>query len=355
MKVGIFDHVDRTGEALRDFYEHRLRVCEVYDREGFHCYHIAEHHSTPLGLAPSPSVFLSAVAQRTTRLRLAPLVYLLPFYHPLRLIEEIAMLDHLSGGRFEIGVGRGISPIEGGFYGIEPAESAARYAELLAIVTAGLRERELTFNGAYYSFAGVPLEIAPLQNPFPPFWYGVHAPESAERAARAGFNIVTNEGPERTAAVAAAYRAEWQRAAGVPAVMPEIGIVRHIVVAPTDAQARMLATTAYARWHQSFYHLFRRYTTDASHNKAADLPAAVAVGTAIVGSPDTVAAALREQFAASGFTYLLGQFAFGDLAFDDTVRSIELFAREVLPVVRALDGVSPGQDPERGSVVWGQR
>jgi alkanesulfonate monooxygenase SsuD/methylene tetrahydromethanopterin reductase-like flavin-dependent oxidoreductase (luciferase family) len=348
MKVGIFDHVDRNGEALRDFYEHRLRVCEVYDREGFHCYHIAEHHATPLGLAPSPSVFLSAAAQRTTRLRLAPLVYLLPFYHPLRLIEEIAMLDHLSGGRYEIGVGRGISPIEGGFYGIDPAESAARYAELLAIVTAGLRERELTFNGAFYSFEGVPLELAPLQDPFPPFWYGVHAAESAERAARAGFNIVTNEGPERTAELVAAARA-------VPGVMPEIGVVRHIVVAPTDAQARELATAAYACWHRSFFHLFRRYTTNSSHHKAPDLAAAVAAGTAIVGSPDTVAAALREQFAASGFTYLLGQFAFGDLAFDDTVRSIELFARHVLPVVRELEPAAGGQDPERGSVVWGER
>jgi len=342
MKVGIFDHVDRNGAALRDFYEQRLRITEVYDRFGFYCYHVAEHHSTPLGVAPSPSVYLSAVAQRTTRLRLAPLVYLLPFYHPLRLIEEICMLDQLSGGRFEIGVGRGISPIEAGFYGVDPAESAEQYAELLAIVTAGLRQSELTFAGRHYTFEGVPLELAPLQNPFPPFWYGVHAPESAERAARAGFNVVTNEGPQRTAAVAAAYRAEWQRAPGVPAVMPEIGVVRHIVVAPTDAEARSLATAAYACWHQSFNHLFRRYAKSTSHSKAADLAGALLEGTAIVGSPDTVTAALAEQIAASGFTYLLGQFAFGDLAFADTVRSIELFARHVMPVL---------EDRERGSVV----
>ncbi|HEV8021302.1 MAG TPA: LLM class flavin-dependent oxidoreductase [Candidatus Lustribacter sp.] len=344
MKIGIFDHVDRTGEPLRDFYEQRLRICELYDREGLYCYHVAEHHSTPLGLAPAPSVYLSAVAQRTKRLRLAPLVYLLPFYHPLRLIEEICMLDQLSGGRYEIGVGRGISPIEAGFYGVDTAESGEQYAEILAIVQAGLRERNLTFSGKHYSFDDVPLEIAPLQSPFPPFWYGVHAAESAERAARAGFNVVTNEGPERTASVAAAYRAAWQSAPGVPAVMPEIGVVRHIVVAATDAEAVALAEPAYARWHHSFFHLFRRYMANSSHNKAPDLAGAIAAGTAVVGSPDTVATVLLRQWADSGFTYLLGQFAFGDLAFADTVRSVELFARHVMPVL---------QDTARGAVVRG--
>ena len=339
MKVGIFDHVDRNGESVRDFFEHRLRLCEVYDREGFYCYHPAEHHSTPLGLAPSPGVYLSAVAQRTMRLRLAPLVYLLPFYHPLRLIEEICLIDQLSGGRYEIGVGRGIAPVEAAFYGIDRDEAAGRYAELLAIVTAGLRERELSFSGKYYSFDAVPLELAPLQVPFPRYWYGVHALESAQRAARAGFNVVTNEGPAQSAAVAAAYRAEWGAAAGTDA-MPDIGVVRHIVVAETDAQAHALAEPAYARWHESFYRLHRRYGLRAAHDKAADLAAAIAEGTAIVGSPDTVAVALGEQIRACGFTYLLGQFAFGDLAFAENVRSIELFARHVMPRL---------QDPEPGA------
>ena len=73
---------------------------------------MSEHHSTPLNLTPSPSVFLAAVAQRTKRLRLGALVYVLPAHHPLRLAEEICMLDHLSHGRAEIGVGRGVSPFE---------------------------------------------------------------------------------------------------------------------------------------------------------------------------------------------------------------------------------------------------
>ena len=127
LSFGVFDHLDASGAPLRDFYEDRLKLTELYDRLGFYCYQVAEHHSTPLGMAPSPSIFLSAVAQRTKRLNFGPLVYTLPLYHPIRLIEEICMLDQMSGGRFQFGVGKGISPIEVGFYGLDP--------EKLALVT----------------------------------------------------------------------------------------------------------------------------------------------------------------------------------------------------------------------------
>ena len=93
MDYGVFDHLDRGDLPLRDYYEARLTLIEAYEREGFYAYHLAEHHSTPLGMAPSPSVFLSAVAQRTRRLRFGPLVYALPLYHPLRLIELHARSD----------------------------------------------------------------------------------------------------------------------------------------------------------------------------------------------------------------------------------------------------------------------
>src|SRR5260221_13723809 len=106
MEFGVFDHLDRGALPLRDYYEARLKLIEAYDRAGFYSYHVAEHHSTPLGMAPSPSVFLAAIAQRTKRLRIGTLVYALPLYHPLRMIEEICMLDHMSGGRVDIGFGR---------------------------------------------------------------------------------------------------------------------------------------------------------------------------------------------------------------------------------------------------------
>ena len=112
MQFGIFDQNDRGPYPLGEQYENRLQLIEFYDRAGFRTYHMSEHHSTPLNLTPSPSVFLAAVTQRTTRIRLGALVYVLPTHHPLRLAEEICMLDHLSGGRIEIGIGRGASPHE---------------------------------------------------------------------------------------------------------------------------------------------------------------------------------------------------------------------------------------------------
>src|ERR1700722_18966040 len=91
--------------------------------------HLAEHHGTPIGCAASPGIFLAALAQRTTKLRFGPLVYLLPFYHPLRLIEEICMLDQISGGRFELGIGRGVSPFETANYALDFAQTGAMYHE----------------------------------------------------------------------------------------------------------------------------------------------------------------------------------------------------------------------------------
>src|ERR1700679_2295890 len=133
LEFGVFDHLDDNGIPLAELFETRLKLTEQYDRAGFRAYHIAEHHSTPLGMAPSPSVFLAAAAQRTTRLRLGPLVYTLSLYHPLRLIEEICMLDQISGGRLDLGIGRGISPIELGLYGVEPKHAQDLFEEVLAI------------------------------------------------------------------------------------------------------------------------------------------------------------------------------------------------------------------------------
>src|ERR1700756_1376091 len=152
MDFGVFDHLDRYDGPLTDYYEARLRLIELYDQAGFFGYHLAEHHATPLGMAPSPSVFLAAIAQRTRRLRFGPLVYTLSLHHPLRLVEEICMLDQMSRGRFELGVGRGISPYEVGYYGVDPAKAQAIYIEALGIILAGLQSRTLDHAGEFFRF-----------------------------------------------------------------------------------------------------------------------------------------------------------------------------------------------------------
>ena len=137
-------------------------------------------------MAPSPSVLMSAVAQRTKRINFGPLVYTLPLYHPIRLIEEICMLDQMSGGRFQFGVGKGISPIEVAYYGLDPAKLGKMFIEAFDVLMRGLQNRTLDFEGEFYRFKNVPLVLQPLQLPHPPLWYGVGTPENTERPARAG-------------------------------------------------------------------------------------------------------------------------------------------------------------------------
>jgi alkanesulfonate monooxygenase SsuD/methylene tetrahydromethanopterin reductase-like flavin-dependent oxidoreductase (luciferase family) len=333
MEFGVFDHLDRSALPLEEFYEARLKLTEAYDRAGFYAYHVAEHHSTPLGMAPSPSVFLSAVAQRTRRLRFGPLVYALPVHHPLRLIEEICMLDHLSGGRLEIGFGRGSSAIEVGFYGQNPADAQRIYAEALHLILQGLSQKTLNFHGEFFSFDNVPIELEPLQRPHPPVWYGVHSVESAERAARRGFRVVSLDSAEETSRFTDCYRRVWHELWGAGRALPKMGIGRFIVVADSDEAALSIARRAYPIWHRSFYHLFRLYGGGPAHPRPPEFDALAASGQGVAGSPETVRRFLGSQLELSGANYLVGQFAFGDLTLAESLRSVELFTRHVMPAI----------------------
>ena len=113
----------RRGRAARPALRRAAAIAEAYDRAGFYGYHVAEHHTTPLGAAASPALIFAALSQRTKKLRFGPLVYLLPFYHPLRLIEEVCMIDQMSGGRFQLGVGRGVSMYETAAYALDFAKT----------------------------------------------------------------------------------------------------------------------------------------------------------------------------------------------------------------------------------------
>ncbi len=335
MEFGIFDHLDRDGQPLAAYYESRLRLIEAYDRAGFYAYHVAEHHSTPLGMAPSPSVFLSAVAQRTRRLRFGPLVYAMPLHHPLRLAEEICMLDHLSGGRLEMGFGRGSSQHEVAIYGTDPEEAQAAYAEGMEIVLAALAGRggRLTYQGKFHIFDRVPLEIESLQKPHPPIWYGVHARESARRAAAKGYNIASLDTAETTRGFAEAFREAFAEAGGGSEERPRIGMSRFITVAGTDAEALAIARRAYPHWHASFEYLFRLHGGRPNHPRPETFDPMMERGLAIAGAPDTVHEFLADQIATSSIDYLIGQFAYGHQAPEECRQTVALFASEVMPAL----------------------
>jgi alkanesulfonate monooxygenase SsuD/methylene tetrahydromethanopterin reductase-like flavin-dependent oxidoreductase (luciferase family) len=338
MKFGIFDHIDDAGVPQGQLYAERLTIAEAYDRAGFHAYHVAEHHTTPLGCAASPGLFLAAMAQRTSRLLLGPMVYLLPFYHPLRLIEEICMLDQMSGGRFQLGVGRGVSMYETVAYGLDFSQTQAMYHEAFQLLLKGLASDELTFEGKYYKHHNVPMILRPLQRPHPPLWYGTAFPEAAVWPAANDVNIVTLGHRPNIRAIMERYRAERAKLGKSAADTPLMGVMRHVVIADSDDAALRIARRAYPRWRDSFTWVWRKHGVDIDEKFpiiAGLYPRTFdelqAKGNGIAGSPATVRDYIAAEASETGINYFCSWLAFGDLALEESLHSIELFAREVMP------------------------
>src|SRR6266516_6144237 len=158
LQFGVFDHIEHMENVpLHRLYRERLDQLAALDEAGFYAYHLAEHHSPALhSMAPAQNVFLAAAAERTNQIRLGGFVYTLPFHHPVRLIEELSMLDHLSSGRLEIGVGRG-GELEAYYWGMgkEPEieslkdEVRGRYSESLEVLLAGFTQPRINYAGQY--------------------------------------------------------------------------------------------------------------------------------------------------------------------------------------------------------------
>ncbi len=333
LNFAIFDHLDSDGGPLGRFFEERLRLLELIERSGFYGYHLAEHHSTPLGMASSPSVFLASAIQRTRTIRLGALVYVLPLYHPLRLYEEICMLDHLSGGRLTVGVGRGGALIEHQRFGVDPAQAPAMYQEAFAVLMRAFETDVLDFEGRFYNYKDYLVQAKPVQRPHPPIWYGAPHADAIAWAAPRSINVVSLGPAARARAISDRYRQEWKRLGRDGSALPGIGITRHIVVAETDDAALTIAGAAYPRWRDAIEFLWRRTNADFVLKEIypRDFVALERIGHGIAGSPATVRDYLVRLREETGVNTVLCQIVFGDMRFDDAARSIGLFGREIIP------------------------
>ena len=330
MEFGVFDHLDHGTGELGPLYEMRLALIEAYDAAGFRGYHLAEHHATDLGAAPSPGLFLAAAAQRSRRLRLGAMVFCLPLYHPIRLMEEICMLDQMSGGRLDFGIGRGISPIENAYFGIAADQAPAMYREAFDLIRSGLKAGidgvDLSFEGAHYQAKDMPVVLNPVQRPHPPLWMGVGLPDSAVWPAENGINIISNQAAGRVRAVTDRYREAWAAGGGAVEDLPRLGVTRHVVVAETTEQAMAVARRAYKPWRAAFYRLWDRHgSAPVGVSFPETFDELVEAGQAIAGTPDAVARAVGAQAEEAGINYFLCRFAFGDIALDEARRSVDLF------------------------------
>jgi alkanesulfonate monooxygenase SsuD/methylene tetrahydromethanopterin reductase-like flavin-dependent oxidoreductase (luciferase family) len=398
IRFGVFDHIEHLpGVPLHELYENRLKQMEALDEAGFFAYHLAEHHTPAVhSMAPSQNVFLSSAAQRTKRLRFGPGVYVLPLHHPLRLIEEVCMLDHLSGGRLELGVGRG-GVLEAFFWGQEgdEATNAQRYEETLGALRAGLANDELTFEGQFYNFDRVPMRLRPLQKPTPSFWYM----RNPETAAQNGMNCIVVGSLDVLEANVVRYHRLWrEHNASVLTLQqrePMIGLVVHVLLDEDEQRAIATAEPAAKAYGYNLsaprrLEAQRRGLTQFTQPTGAtggvrpvgpdrhraveerrDLDASLAalaeqerqqrdarrrtpggIPGFVVGTPETVSDYF-DEYLKTGANYMVLSFQWGSLSHEDAMRSIRLFKDELMPrygvadphvfapTVRAPEGATP--------------
>lgn len=340
LRFGLFDWLDRGQANISELYEQRIKLLEYADRTGYAVYHLAEHHGTPLGMAPSPNLFLAAVAQHTRQIRLGPLVYIVPLYNPMRLAEEVCMLDHLCGGRLELGVGRGSSRFELQMLGVDVAETRDRYQEGMDVMLAALADGEVTHDGQYWSFDHARLEVDPVQRPYPPLWYPTSNPDTIPWVAEQGYNTLwsfntpTLEEVHRRLEI---YTNHYPLAkANAKRVNPHVatptyGIVRKVYVAETDEEALRVAREALKAFRHNFSFLFEMHGDHAHWNNLSDFDDCLGRGVLFAGSPATVRDTLSAFLAGTGGNYFGACFAWGNLTTEQTLRSMALFTEQVIP------------------------
>ena len=343
MKFGIFDHIEMADRTMAAAFQERIRFVQAADEAGFWGYHVAEHHASPLHTVPVPGVWLGAVAQATKRIHMGPLTYLLPLYSPLRLAEEICILDHLSNGRYEVGVGRGVSPFELGYHKIDHSKSREIFEDAFKCLKVALTSDIFSYDSERYAYKDVPVPLRPLQGPHPAFWYASSNATGSAFAGEEGLHFTTNGPTARARANIDVYREALAKRGGAAQPKGEfkggaaISVLRQIVVADTDEQAIAIAAPAVAHHHANLTHLARKHAHEGSVAQRLNIPLAATIedalreGTVIAGTPDTVRAQIERQVKDLGINYLLTYPFFGDMRFDQAMRSLNLFASEVMP------------------------
>src|SRR5262249_10378938 len=222
--------------AAEDVFEQHIRLAQDVEALGWSSYFVIEHQNTRTGVS-APSVYLTAVARATSRLRIGAMMWQLPLYHPLRLAQEVATLDNLSQGRVEFGTGFGVHEHEFVRWGVDYYERAPRGKEVLDIVKMAWTQPEVTFSGQYFHFDEAITYPRPYQQPYPPIWLAAHSDATVEYAARENYHVAQNlDTDEVVAKKFDLYRRVW-RESGHAGPMPRIFLQRSVHVAETDEKA----------------------------------------------------------------------------------------------------------------------
>ncbi|CAM3786582.1 LLM class flavin-dependent oxidoreductase [Nocardiopsis rhodophaea] len=245
MKFSTFHLFHRfDGQSHREVYDYHVELIELIEDLGFDGVRLAEHHFRDYGVVPSILNFLSHLAGRTERLRLGTGIVVLPLHNPIHVAEQAALVDVLSGGRLDFGVGRGYQSFEFDGFGVDLAQARARFDVSLDVIRGLWSGKEFRHNGEFARVApgldgGVRLQPVPLQAPHPPIHVAAVSPETVERYAARGLPILADPAaPFRKVATAAASWRATAAANGHDPDAAELVVSRSVYVAPTARQAR---------------------------------------------------------------------------------------------------------------------
>ncbi len=350
MKFGMLHLFESPmGRSEEQMLKEQVALMQAAEDLGFDSVWPAEHHFSEYGFCASPAVVLAAVARTTKRIRLGTGVVVLPFHHPLRVAEEYAMLDLLSDGRVELGVGRGYQPSEYQGYGVDQTKSREIFDESLAIIQQAWTQERVDFDGKHYQFHDVTVRPRPLQRPHPPIWLAALSEPTYEKAGRLGLNLLCSPvfggSLEYARDHIAAYREALERAGHDPAAR-EVGALVMVYVSETQEQAR----EEFAEPVIWYFRTFGKYVAPKlgqppiesyeSYTSIRDMASAVAWdqllahGAVICGDADYVTKRIADLRDVAGVDHLLCWTRLGGLANDKVERHMELMRDKVMPALR---------------------
>jgi alkanesulfonate monooxygenase SsuD/methylene tetrahydromethanopterin reductase-like flavin-dependent oxidoreductase (luciferase family) len=370
LEFGYWDAVPGYSEdypgAVADIYDEHLRLAQRIEEMGWHSYYVIEHQNGDVSRITAPSVWLTAVARETSRLRIGAMMYQLPLHHPIRLAQEVAMLDQLSRGRVEFSTGIGVREHEFMRWGVNFYERAAMAEEVMQIVKMAWTQDEVTFDGKYWHFDEALPQPKPYQKPYPPIWAAVHSDAACEWAARNNLNVSQNLDTDETVKRKFdIFRSVWKEC-GHPSPMPRTFLHRPVHVAETDEKAheearpsvasragipdagpvanvRMTGRLVGSRIGLGTHARGMGADSERVDNKergltmdraTRDYDFSLESGLAIVGSPETVIRRIQEQQAYIGYDILTTAHGIGRMPPEMVQNSVELFGREVIPAFR---------------------
>jgi alkanesulfonate monooxygenase SsuD/methylene tetrahydromethanopterin reductase-like flavin-dependent oxidoreductase (luciferase family) len=329
-----------SARSSEEIYARGIEIAQAAEALGFNNVWLAEHHFSTYGYLARPTQLATYIAAKTTRLRVGTAVIVVPLHHPLIVAEEIATLDLLAGGRVDIGLGRGYQHYEFERLGLELDTARTRWEESVDIILKALEGKPFTYDGKIFKVPETTIFPQPLQRPHPPIWVTAQSPESIEATVRRSFNVLTG-GFGVPIERMAEFRRLFDRlvAEAKPPHPLKVGVQRAVYVTDSVADARAAAEEA--RWNMRVTLSLRNRYERVENGRAIPVPAPKEPETddlldrfLVIGTPDTCIRQIKRVQELVGITHFNCSFWFGDLAQARVLRSMELFAKDVMPAFR---------------------